>query len=552
MDLESFGLTATIGTIERTFRPAYDTIPASGAEALTLSNCRATAAMRPESGPNSSDESTTAAVERLESAVERSIRYWIRRDGEVIDDDRRAWIVAVSGGPDSVALLYAIFRRFAADRRLIVAHVNHHSRMESDTDEAFVRELAESLGLPCEIGHWQPSRKSHFEADARRARHELLAEIATKHDAAAILTAHTRDDQAETVLMRLARGTGPAGAAGIRPWRRLKSGRTELVRPLLGVSKREVLAYLEAREVDYRNDPTNDDVDSQTRAWVRHVLVPLAENRLNPKFAEAVAKFAELQAEEQQGLDAWVRRRWRKTFGVPLPGIATSMDLKDFRRFGPAWLRRRGLRLMWDDWGQPQREMTHERWIGLERWLVVSSEGNGESRRTMPGGVIVTISRGAARFRCGANDTQATRKSDLAPAEPVPFEWPGMVRLNGTTLRAEPAEQVPSTDDIRRLSGQIGVMDAARVYPPLVARLPEPGDRFDPIGLNGSRQKIVDYLRSRGVIGDDKRSVWLVADRQGIVWVVGHSVSDRVKIRPETESVWIVRAEATDEGNLDP
>jgi len=296
--------------------------------------------MCPEIENNQHDGVTAEAVDLFESAAVRSMRLWVRHRGADARDARSAWLLAVSGGADSMALLHALVRLYA-DRRLIVAHMNHHARPGSDSDEAFVREAAARLGLPFEAGHWEPTRQAHFEADARRARHEWLTKLAVSERASAILTAHTRDDQAETVLMRLARGTGPEGISGIRPWRRLPNGEIDLVRPLLRVSRNEILAYLGALGVSFRNDPTNDDIDGQTRAWVRHVLIPMVEQRLNPRFREAVSHLAELQTAEQSGLDDWLRRRRRNRGIVEFDGSTAMIDLEAFRSFGPAWMRRR-------------------------------------------------------------------------------------------------------------------------------------------------------------------------------------------------------------------
>jgi len=178
---------------------------------------------------------------RLDLAVLSILLDWNR--SQIVDHDalmNQPWILAVSGGADSMALLHSIHRMFAG-HRLVIAHMNHHSRDESDTDERFVREAADSLGLPFEVGHWRPVRNSHFESDARRARHAWFASLAERWEAGAVMTAHTQNDQAETVLMRLARGSGPLGMSGIRPFRSLASGRTDLVRPLLKVSRAEIL-----------------------------------------------------------------------------------------------------------------------------------------------------------------------------------------------------------------------------------------------------------------------------------------------------------------------
>src|SRR5262245_39231076 len=154
-------------------------------------------------------------------------------------------VVAVSGGGDSVALLrllHGLSDRL--DLRLSVAHLNHHARgSDSDDDAEFVADLAASLGLPYDPGDWTPTRPAHFESDARRARYRWLAEVAQGRGAKFVAVGHTRDDQAETILFRILRGTGPRGLGGI-PAERALTGAVRLVRPLLDASRDELRAYL--------------------------------------------------------------------------------------------------------------------------------------------------------------------------------------------------------------------------------------------------------------------------------------------------------------------
>src|SRR5205085_2468464 len=167
--------------------------------------------------------------------IERRIRRWRVRG---LDE---TWVVAVSGGGDSVGLVRVLHQLASAvGLRLSVAHLDHGVRGEAArADAAFVAELAASLGLPCDLGRWQPDRPGHFEADARRARYAWLAEVARARGASAVAVGHTRDDQAETILHRVLRGTGVHGLAGI-PARRALGNGVSLVRPLLTVSRAEI------------------------------------------------------------------------------------------------------------------------------------------------------------------------------------------------------------------------------------------------------------------------------------------------------------------------
>src|SRR5208283_5193093 len=164
------------------------------------------------------------------------------------------WIVAVSGGGDSVGLVRAL-HRLAPELGLTlsVAHLDHGTRGEAArADAAFVHALAGSLGLPLDLGQWQPTRARHFEADARRARYSWLLEIAAARGASAIAVGHTRDDQAETILHRIIRGTGLRGLAGMPSQRVLSCDPpVTLIRPLLSVSRQAIRTSLELLAQDY-------------------------------------------------------------------------------------------------------------------------------------------------------------------------------------------------------------------------------------------------------------------------------------------------------------
>jgi tRNA(Ile)-lysidine synthase len=206
-------------------------------------------------------------------------------------------VVGVSGGPDSTALLDALCllsrpRGF----RLVAAHLDHRLRPDSAADAAFCRELCARDGVPLREGSADvraraARERGGLEQAARRERYAFLRGVREREQAAAIAVAHTRDDQAETLLLRLLRGAGAAGLAAMRP----RSG--DLLRPLLAVSREEVLAHLRQRGLTWREDPTNVD-PSHRRNRVRHELLPYLEQRFNPRAREALARAAGLLADE--------------------------------------------------------------------------------------------------------------------------------------------------------------------------------------------------------------------------------------------------------------
>jgi len=240
-------------------------------------------------------------------------------------------VVAVSGGPDSMALLHFMLewaKRAGRVRsggacetttpRIVAAHVNHGLRgAESDEDAAFVRTRAEAWGaeavvraasLP-ERARTRAAGGAAVEADARRARYAALREIAAACGADRVLTAHTADDQAETLLLRLVRGAGLRGLAGMAPMARVQGVR--VVRPLLAISREQVLAYVERHEIPYRRDATNDET-AAARNYVRHEIVPRLEARLNPATREALLRAAATFREANDDLERRASRVYRR------------------------------------------------------------------------------------------------------------------------------------------------------------------------------------------------------------------------------------------------
>src|SRR5262245_39578650 len=190
-------------------------------------------------------------------------------------------LVGVSGGADSVALLLLLLEAARKlDLDIEVAHFDHALRTDSLADATWVEELARSLGLECHIERWRTPRPG--EAAARQARYEFLERTARARDAAAIAVAHHLDDQIETVLLRLARGTGPRGALGMA-WRRNEP--VPIVRPLLDVRRAELQAFCTTRGIAWREDSSNTRTD-RARNRVRHDVIPGLDAALGAQWME--------------------------------------------------------------------------------------------------------------------------------------------------------------------------------------------------------------------------------------------------------------------------
>lgn len=242
-------------------------------------------------------------------------------------------IVGVSGGPDSVALLHIFHTlKYELGLQLHVAHFNHGLRKSADTDEKFVERLAKKWHLPYTSKRWrhQPWRKrGSVEEIAREQRFAFLTHLAQKLGTNTIALGHTVDDLAETVLMRILRGTGLQGLRGMLPQRAM--GRYRFIRPLLGIKKKDILEYLHKNKIPFRTDPTNQ----QTRFFrnkIRLELLPLLEQRYNPRIRNILSNLSENMATDYDYLEREAQKIFTKLFRRRANNNHLQLDLKLFTK----------------------------------------------------------------------------------------------------------------------------------------------------------------------------------------------------------------------------
>jgi tRNA(Ile)-lysidine synthase len=331
----------------------------------------------------------------LQAAVRRSLReFGVPAPGQTV-------VAALSGGPDSVALLHALHS--AAPRmgfRVVAAHLDHGLRPASGADAAFCRNLAEGLGVSVHMGSADVRGRARRERagleDAARAeRYSFLRQVAWKEGASAIALGHTRDDQAETLLLRLLRGAGSAGLGAMRP------KRGDLIRPLLRISRADVLAHLAAHGLDWREDPSNADL-SLRRNRVRHELLPYLEARVNPSARRTLARTAAILADEA----AWFAgeaARLLPSLSRPVAGGIT-LDRPALRGVPTALARHVLRRALRDAGGLRGVSALH-----IERLLQLAvSEGGARRRLPLPGAREALV--GGGQLTIGVAPAAAPRR----------------------------------------------------------------------------------------------------------------------------------------------
>jgi len=313
-------------------------------------------------------------------------------------------LLAVSGGPDSMALLRAMHALASpGPSRLAVAHFNHRLRgRESDADEAFVAESAKRLHLPCETGHppretITPSGGEGLEAAARRARYRFLTHAAARLGARFVAVAHTADDQAETILHRIVRGTGIDGLSGMCRARPLSEA-TTLIRPLLGFRRAEVRSYLDDIGQPYRLDATNLDL-RRTRSRIRHSLLPELAANFNPDVIGAVLRLGSLAGDLQSVVRGIVDQRLEHGL-VSCDADEACLDTNRLKET-PRYLLRELFIELWRRQGWPRRHMGFSEWEFLAATCTHGTRGprGVKMRHTLPGRILLEADASIVRLR---------------------------------------------------------------------------------------------------------------------------------------------------------
>ncbi len=435
-------------------------------------------------------------------------------------------LLAVSGGADSTCLLHMLAGLKAElDVELHVAHLDHQLRgAESVADAVYVAGLASSLGIPVtveqrDVRAYRDKHRISLEEAAREVRYLFLSEVAGYIGAGSVATGHTRDDQVETILMHLVRGTGTRGLVGLRPCNRWRLGDNQIavVRPLLEVSRRETGEYCRQHRLAPRADSSNLSL-SPLRNRIRQQLVPLLRS-YNRQVADALLRLSAVAADEIAFLDEEVARLW--------PGVvqqretAIILDRKGFRPLPPA-LQRHLLRVAIEELlgSLKDIEMRH-----IEEIMAVLDKPAGK-QVSLPGGLVFTVEYG--RYLLG--------KGDLCPFPPLEDDFtlsvPGETKLPGWQVSAaiiEPEQVVAE-------GGFVGYLDMEGVSGELAVRCGKQGDRFYPLGL-GHAKKLGQFMIDAKIPRAWRRRIPVVFSAGQILWLVGYRLDDRAKVTEKTRQV---------------
>ena len=436
------------------------------------------------------------------------VKTTIKKYGMLEPEERV--VVGVSGGADSICLLHVLLELHEYGTDIIVAHLDHGIRgKEAKRDSLFVKRTAESLGLKFEQGEadvprFRKESKLTLEEAARVRRYEFLEETRVKYRADRIATAHTLDDQAETVLMRLIRGSGRKGLSGIPP---VSNG--VIIRPLIETPRREIEKYLVSNGIKWIEDSTNK-LRTIHRNRIRLDLLPELE-KYNPKIKETLSRTSDLLRIEEDYIDREAKKYFRRIF---TPGESELKgDLRKFRRLHQA-LRLSVLRLAIQGLEKGLKNITSLHIMAADVFLT-SDAASGEIE--FPDEMV--IAKGYDSFLVTAR-SGLERRFSYVIASPGKWSFPGfevdIEKVSAGTLEEEREDVV--------------YLDAGKIGFPIEVRGFRAGDRFIPLGMKDEK-KLKNFFVDEKIPRFERYRVPIFTTGGEIFWIGGMRIDERFKVR---------------------
>jgi tRNA(Ile)-lysidine synthase len=448
----------------------------------------------------------------------KKIEAWIDQYRLIQEGD--SILAACSGGPDSLVLVHSLQALCSKyNIRLAVAHVDHMFRgKDSAADADFVAEFCRRLGLVCyqkaiNVPEYIRAGGHSPQEAARELRYQYLQEVAANLGQTKIATGHHRDDQAETVLMHLLRGSGSAGIRGMRP------ANGNIIRPLLGISRAEIEQYCREHQLTARLDHSNLKTD-YLRNRIRLKLLPELEQHYNQAVKEALCRTAEVVGCEYDFIQQSVQAVWSEI-------VREEQDKLFIEKSGLANLhlaqQREMLRQAIEKKQGSTRGITFKH---VEKFIEMALSGQVGTIYELPGGLVVRI---------GYDEVELSSVRQLPAvqgiAKPYPIAIPGNTYVPelDITILAELHSTAPG-----KLPAHTAVFDCTQLVPPLYVRTRQDGDRFRPKGLKGSK-KLKDFFIDAKIPREKRKITPIIYDGKGILWVGGYRQAERGDVMMNTQ-----------------
>ena len=445
-------------------------------------------------------------------------------------------LLAVSGGADSTALMYAMHDLKAEnffDAELLCAHINHQLRgADGDLDEEFVVKQAKKLKLDVmtrriDVREFARLNKLSIETAARQLRIRALIDIAKANNCELIATAHQKNDNAETIVQRLSRGTGFRGLGGIWP-KRVFADEIKFIRPLLCFTRDEILNYLKQRNLNWRRDHTNADC-AYRRNYIRHRLLPILQQDCVGSVVEQLSQLAQSARSYYNMVCSRADELW--------PGLTdcdedkTVLDLEPFLVESQP-VKVELIRRILANIACGEKYLTREHY---ENILQLVEQNVAGKKIELPGEFVVRREYGNLIFSARGSSRMG---NSFAHAVSVTVEIPGQISFEDFLLHAVILEK--SEFDFEKSKStktdSIEWFDFDRIKPPIIVRRRRPGDRFVPLGQT-EEKKIGKFLTAQRVPHEIRGNVLVVADSEKIIWVWPIRVSEQSKITSQTRKI---------------
>lgn len=456
-------------------------------------------------------------VEKVSSTISR---YRMIEPGERI-------LVALSGGPDSTALFHILLElQDKLSFSLVVAHLNHQLRgKEAEEDALFVRRLAKKKGVPVRVGKADVGKIAvteglSLEEAARIARYKFLFSLKKRLKMDKIAIGHTKDDQAETFLMRLIRGSGLAGLSAIYP-----TTEEGIIRPLIESARTEVIDYLRSKGISYRIDSSNYDLLFM-RNRVRRELIPYLEEHFNPQVVSTLSRAAEIARVDDQFLTELAMERMGELASTDEGGI--SLDIARFLTL-PLSLRRRVVRLAF------LRVKGDIRRLSFNHVDSLLSLAEGDEGR------MLSLPRGLIAFKEGGSLIIRERRETRRVSFRYLFSIPGEVEIPELSrrFRARIISREQFREEGRTFSPLYAALDRSKLSSTLEVRNRREGDYFHPLGAPGGK-KLKDFFIARKIPAKLRDSIPLFLSNGDIVWIAGIEIGERFKVLPDTKEIVLI------------
>lgn len=435
-------------------------------------------------------------------------------------------VVGVSGGADSLALLHLLLRLMGSER-LVVAHLDHGWREGSAADAAFVRNTAVSWNIPFHGRRLEEKPESGLEAYGRQARYDFFKQVALCENATFIVVGHTRDDQIETIMMNLIRGSGPEGLTGMEPMSHSGVGNVMIIRPLLHTSRQEIERYCQQHNLHPIQDETNQDT-SFLRNRIRHELLPLLQT-YNSQFDRHLLQMADILQEENVYLES------------ALMGLLQSL----FARWGEGWIalhksvwqkqriamRRRLLRHMMSNLDPKQTEIGYR---VINDVLDLIEKDQFGSQYSLPASITVEIEENTILFSLPEAQIESVEPNiegddwqSLTPPCDIIFKSGWRLTMKAETMPLPTPSKLEA--HLKPVEGQFSI------------RTRQDGDRVKPLGMNGRSRKLKKIMSEKHV-PRHLRDKWpLLIYEDEIVWVPGLIYCEPLKLQGDEKRVIVVQ-----------